>query len=446
MIETDERGYPVEVLDLDASTLLAVLADKEAQERQAGRGKLRLAHRWCVLHPATEDSGPAVWGDAGLPGTFGYDEVLGGEGTPLVAAFAPEPFAAALGVSTMSGMQLLADALDLVHRLPLAWAKVQALEVAPWQARKLAQATHKLSRAAATYVDQALADRLGSCGWRTIESAINYAEAKFHPELLAEREKVGKRAWDVTVDHHHGLDWAGTSTLHAVGDTLDLTKFYDLVCDEAAALAALGDTDDLGQRKAKALGVIADRQATLDLHSLGDDTSLPSSGRPPTTSKTRMYLHLSLSDLLAWRDGCSTGTVERLGPATIAKIREWVGHSRVTVVPVLDMARADSVDTHDPPAWMRELVILRDRHCVYPHCERDARGCDLDHIKPYDEHGPPGQTNPENLAPLCRRHHRAKTLSGWRYRRQPDGTYEWHGPHGRAWLVTPLGSFTLNTN
>ena len=72
----------------------------------------------------------------------------------LVAAFAPEPFAAALGVSTMSGMQLLADALDLVHRLPLAWAKVQALAVAPWQARKLAQATHNLSRAAATYVDQ----------------------------------------------------------------------------------------------------------------------------------------------------------------------------------------------------------------------------------------------------------------------------------------------------
>ncbi len=149
MIETDERGYPVEVLDLDASTLLAVLADKEVQERQAGRGKLRLAHQWCVLHPPTGDSGVAVWGDAGLPGTTGYDEVLGGDGTPLVAAFAPEPFAAALGVSTMSGMQLLADALDLVHRLPLAWAKVQALDVAPWQARKLAQATHKLSQAAA---------------------------------------------------------------------------------------------------------------------------------------------------------------------------------------------------------------------------------------------------------------------------------------------------------
>ena len=40
------------------------------------------------------------------------------------------------------------------------------------------------------------------------------------------------------------------------------------------------------------------------------------------------------------------------------------------------MARTDAVDAHDPPAWMRELVILRDRHCVFPWCNRDARACD----------------------------------------------------------------------
>jgi hypothetical protein len=31
---------------------------------------------------------------------------LGGDGTPAVAAFTPEPFAAALGVSTWAGRQL----------------------------------------------------------------------------------------------------------------------------------------------------------------------------------------------------------------------------------------------------------------------------------------------------------------------------------------------------
>jgi len=72
----------------------------------------------------------------------------------------------------------------------------------------------------------------------------------------------------------------------------------------------------------------------------------------------------------------------------------------VSIRPVLDPARTDAVDEHDPPEWMRELVILRDRHCVFPWCSRDARDCDLDHMEPYDEDGPPGQTRPENLAPL----------------------------------------------
>jgi hypothetical protein len=30
--------------------------------------RLHLTHQWCVLHPATADTGVAVWGDAGLPG------------------------------------------------------------------------------------------------------------------------------------------------------------------------------------------------------------------------------------------------------------------------------------------------------------------------------------------------------------------------------------------
>jgi hypothetical protein len=74
---------------------------------------------------------------------------------------------------------------------------------------------------------------------------------------------------------------------------------------------------------------------------------------------------------------------------------------------------------------MREVVVLRDGHCVAPWCHRDARSCDLDHIEPYvqpDEGGPPGQTRPSALAPLCRRHHRAQTSGRWRYRRERDGT------------------------
>ena len=155
-------------------------------------------------------------------------------------------------------------------------------------------------------------------------------------------------------------------------------------------------------------------------------------------AKATLYLHLDYADLgvSTGSTDVRTGRVEKLGPATTAKIRDWLGHTKATIQPVLRMDRTDAVDPHDPPTWMRDLVILRDPQCVFPHCQRDSRACDLDHIVPYDDTGPPGQTRPDNLAPLCRRHHRAKTSSRWQYRRLPDGRYEWTGPGGTSHAVT----------
>jgi len=91
-----------------------------------------------------------------------------------------------------------------------------------------------------------------------------------------------------------------------------------------------------------------------------------------------------------------------LHPATV---KQWLGDTQATIVPVVHLDRDDPVAAHDPPAWMRELVTLRDRHCVFPWSARDARTCDLDHIEPYqppehppDHRGPPGQTRPTNVA------------------------------------------------
>ncbi len=126
--------------------------------------------------------------------------------------------------------------------------------------------------------------------------------------------------------------------------------------------------------------------------------------------------------------------------ATQDLIRDWLTGANVTVRPILDMNKTDGADRHDPPEWMRELVIQRDATCVFPGCRRNSRFCDLDHIEPYldpDDGGPPGQTRPGNLAPLCRRHHRAKTHGTFEYRRRPDGSYRWTLPSGRVLITKP---------
>ena len=194
------------------------------------------------------------------------------------------------------------------------------------------------------------------------------------------------------------------------------------------------------------MGILADPQHALDLMS----------GREHTPSRslgvTTLFLHLTTQDLaadLAGGTGAGTGavTIERLGAATTVLLTDWLTRfatagAKVIVRPVLDLHRTWSVDSHDPPAQMREQVLLRERHCVFPGCRRDSRACDLDHIDPYrptDEGGPPGQTSPENLAPLCRTHHRAKTHTAWTYRRDRDGTLTWTSPTDHTYVVRPLG-------
>ena len=424
-----------EVGDLDPAGVLAAAAEAELDERRAALRKLELAHQWAILHPATADTGVETPGGPALD-VLDADESLGGDGTPAVAAFTPEAFAVALGVSPSSAAGLIADALDLRHRLPTLWKRVQRLELPAWQARRVAQQTRRLSREGARWVDDQLADRTGA-GPIIVDRLVAQAIARFDPEEHEKREDRGKGSWDVGISHPAPAEFAGTSDLTARGDSLDLQRFFDLVCAIAHQLYLDGDTDPLGARKAKALGliaVLATGQGTLD----------PTPGKAPSkqSGKVKVYVHVDADDLDLDSEGGSAfavGEVERLGQATLTKIRAWVGHRQVVIRPVLNLHRGDAVDVHDPPEWMRDLVILRDTHCVFPGCRRDARSCDVDHIVPYDDTGPPGQTHPGNLACLCRRHHRVKTLGLWRYTRTPDG-YLWHGPYGATYLVTPQGT------
>lgn len=460
MSETTLAGAPFEVRDLDTEWLLEAVAESALQSRIADRRALRLAAQWCVVHEAGPDEATVGWGDAeptsGGDGALDGPELLGGEGTPPVAAFSPEPFAAALGVSTGSAMNLLADALDLVHRLPLINARVEALEVPVWKARKVAAWTRKLSREAAAWIDAELAGLLDKRGLRTIERVVAAAIARFHPDLVAAREEEGRRGWHVTVRHPGPLDANGTSWLDASGDSVDLGRFSELVGMVADRLGGYGDSGTLGQRRARALGLLGDLGEGASLEELLADVEARA-GEAHASGTTRrrgrgrprnavVHVHVGLADLLA-RDVApsdAVAEVERLGPATLAKVAEWLEGAAVRLLPVLDPSDSSfAVDAHDPPARMAELVRLRDRACVHPWCEVDSRDCDLDHIERYDPEGPPAQTSPDNLAPLCRRHHRCKTSGRWRYRRLRDGSYLWTGPHLRSYLVTRSGTVEI---
>ncbi|WP_235737557.1 HNH endonuclease signature motif containing protein [Nocardioides alcanivorans] len=466
MIEIDARHQPYEVSDLDGGTLLGFMAENRVVELKMVRSKLRLAYQWAILHPPSPEHPKAVVGDETLFPSDCEDRISG-DGTPDVALFAVEELAASAGISRAAGFALVADALDLVHRLPLLWAKVEALEMPGWNARRVALLTRKLSYEAARWFDDHLA-ATGLTGWPTIEKWLAMAIAKFHPELVKDRSAAkGKADWGVWLHHPHagheegagGI--AGTSELQAVGESLDLTRFMDLLSAEAETMRRLGDTDTIDQRRAKAIGRLTDDTAAVGGEPVvGEPVVGVKPGRLATTPGPfgrrrglRVMAHVNLADLFALGldphelglDGDGIASTDRLGQVLTTQLRDWLARhgSLATITPVVDLNRTDAVDRHDPPEWMDTLVRLRDPHCVYPNCERSSWDADLDHIDPYlplGEGGPPGQTRPENLAPLCRRHHLMKTHGRWRYRRARDGTYIWTSQHGRTWLVTPQGT------
>jgi len=87
-----------------------------------------------------------------------------------------------------------------------------------------------------------------------------------------------------------------------------------------------------------------------------------------------------------------------------------------------------------PSPALQRLIRARASTCTAPGCRRPAAACDLDHTRAYDDDG---WTCECNLAPLCRRHHRAKQAHGWRLTQPQPGVLIWTTPSGRVYSTQP---------
>ena len=373
--------------------------------------------------------------------------------------------AAALGLSYRTALGLVGETLELCYRLPRLWALVQSGALQAWKARQVARTTTCLSAAAVDFVDRHLA----VTGARNhlpgnLASVITTALNRCDPDLAEGREEAALAHRHVTFDYSRSTETGATAELTATLDILDALDLDTTITGIATTMGHLGDTTPLGVRRAHALGMLADPQHTLNIFSQPDGdgdgsgggkagVSTGVGGRLNSTAAT-LYLHITAADLTTGTGPAGGGPggsaggcggdgvrVEKLDATTLTVLHDWLQRTdRVTIRPVLDPSRSDAVDQHDPPEWMRETVTLRDQHCVFPGCGIDARSCDQDHITPYRDPadgGPPGQTNPGNLACLCRRHHRLKTRGTWTYHRTPDQRYSWTSPHGHTYTTSP---------
>jgi hypothetical protein len=192
------------------------------------------------------------------------------------------------------------------------------------------------------------------------------------------------------------------------------------VCD--AEVREAEDTRSWPRRRAEALGEIC--RQWLDTA----DRPLVGGERP----------HVTVTVDLATLEGALPGTVaelEEAGPIPSEVARRMACDASVSRVITsgssepLEVGRRTSV----VPAGIRRAVVVRDRGCRFPGCDRPQGWCDAHHVVHW-AHG--GHTALSNLMLLCRRHHRLvhhgfglEMANGRPRFSRPDGTVlEERGP------------------
>jgi hypothetical protein len=460
--------------DLSPADLLSAIRDRKTAEDQAAADQLLLAAAWADLHPPESIHDAASFT---VPGCE-HEEPIAGEGAPLVAEFCVAELGGVLGISTTAAKKLIGHALELRHRLPRLWEQVHAGQVPAWRARAVADTTIHSSPAltaeAAGFVDAQVAAVAGRIGTAQLDRLV--AETIKRYDLATADPTQDPEDGYLAVDPRHvsvnkdDVHYAGTLHLEAdldIADALDLDR---AVAHHAATQKALGSELPLDARRAKALGDLARTQTALDLafqdggvadggfeaRGVHPEEPRDEASRRARTSTTESTESTETDDLPAARevvihahfDASVVGEQTAFGPTgrmengqrlvLLDQVRSWCADSRtkVTIKPVIDLDAQLTAQGYEIPDRIREQIQLRDRTCVFPRCTRPARRCDVDHVIPYDhdaeaeDRPQPGPTSTDNLACLCRFHHRHKTHSAWRYETTAPGVFEWTSPHG----------------
>ncbi|MSY84912.1 MAG: hypothetical protein F2693_09320 [Actinobacteria bacterium] len=491
---------------MSTSPLLDAIRAAKRREDDAARELLIGVAQWADAH-TTGALMPDLYGTYSHPDDEAYDAAesawmqrlgmpgadtmldLAGAGAPEVSDFAVTELATALGRTKESGRLLVGDVVEAKHRLPKVWARLLAGQVTAWRVRRLAQATRSLSAEAVAFVDAQVAHVIHTAGPVTVDRLVLEATARSDPESTEITECDTRSSLFFDLDLGTPATCVGTASAVSADGLLDRADAEDLehaIRQIAHQLLADGSTDTLTVRRAKALGYLARGQDHLpDTHPEATDPEATDpeatdpeatqDGRAASASERRrdrathtrtaprrvvvLTVHLSDAALTgAPQIDPVTGTLglnlARLDNhhqlLTADAIRDWCGtpDTQVIVKPVIDLHDTVAVSSYEVPDRIATRVRLARTTCSFPHCNRPAESADLDHTIEYSDTGPPDQTSTDNLAPLCRHDHRAKTHPSpagtpWRVRGLSPGHWLWTSPHSQHYLVHPDGTTPL---
>ena len=134
-------------------------------------------------------------------------------------------------------------------------------------------------------------------------------------------------------------------------------------------------------RRSQALGLPANPAAALRLiardrtRGAGRRPGQLLEGRRPKRLRPRVELVIHVTESDFTRDARGVARFEDGGPITLAHAREVLGHSFVTIRPVIDLAHQLPTDAYELTGSLRESVLLRTPVDCFPVRSRRTGGC-----------------------------------------------------------------------
>ncbi|ADI09081.1 hypothetical protein SBI_05961 [Streptomyces bingchenggensis BCW-1] len=347
--------------------------------------------------------------------------------------FACEEVACALKLSGTTAAKRLQVARELDAHYPTTLGLLERGEICYMQAVAVTEACAVLDPLLAAQVEAVIAEKMPGLATGQTRHALRREIVRADPFGAAERHRARRRERQMV---HYPQD-DGMAMWGAILPAEQAASMNQAVDAHASTLPDEGRT--LEQKRVDALfDLVVNRTSAAG--STGNARERTSGGRAAAVVQVTVPLDVLIGE------SEEPAQLKGYGPITAGQAREiafaegtiW---RRLIIEPKTGMLVKTDPTTYKPTAETERHVIARDGRCTFPTCQMPAHRCDLDHIQPFDRDDPEagGQTVPENLGPLCRRHHLMKTHHpGWRVARDPDtGVTTWTTPTGHTYTNPP---------
>ncbi|MFE7797959.1 DUF222 domain-containing protein [Nocardia sp. NPDC057440] len=363
----------------------------------------------------------ADWADPGPGGA------RGGE-------FAATEAAVALQVDEATTAALIDIGMVLEDALPRTRAAFAAGRIDLAKVRVIVDNTRAVAREAVADLEPRLLEAAGRTNPLRLRQAARRWAARLDPGGTRRRRERRQEERDVRLRAVQDSMAVFDGLLPAPGAQTVAMRLREMSMQVCAS-----DPRTMPQRRADALVALADGSGQLRCQ-CGRGARCPKDGVPiEQPRRPLIQIGIPADTLLGIQE--SPAFLAGYGPIDAALARLLAEHARFQVIPeqsdVDDPATAEQAAQWRPMPQLEREVRAVDGLCRFPGCAMPAAESELDHNHPVDRERPSGggPTVRTNLAVLCGRHHRLKTLADneklpWTVWRADLERLQWTAPTG----------------